>query len=46
MQTANSQAVLNTLSECDFQHALKNGRSAGIGAYARRRDFFKGDGGQ
>jgi hypothetical protein len=32
---AESQAVLNTLTEHDFQDALKNGRSAGNGSYAR-----------
>jgi hypothetical protein len=31
-----SQAVLNTLTEHVFQDALKNGRSAGNGAYARK----------
>jgi hypothetical protein len=31
-----SQAVLNTLTEHDFQDAFKNGRSAGNGAYARK----------
>jgi hypothetical protein len=31
---AESQAVLNTLTEHDFQDAIKNGRSAGNGAYA------------
>jgi hypothetical protein len=32
---AESQAVLNTLTEHDFQDAFKkNGRSAGNGAYA------------
>jgi hypothetical protein len=29
-----SQAVLNTLTEHDFQDAVKNGRSVGNGAYA------------
>jgi hypothetical protein len=34
---AESQAVLNTLTEHDFQDALlKNGRSAGNGAYAQK----------
>jgi hypothetical protein len=32
---AESQAVLNTLTEHDFQNASKNDRSAGNGAYAR-----------
>jgi hypothetical protein len=31
---AESQAVLNTLTEHDFQDAFQNGRSAGNGAYA------------
>jgi hypothetical protein len=31
---AESQAILNTLSEHDFQHAFKNGRGAGNSAYA------------
>jgi hypothetical protein len=30
---AESQAVLNTFIEDGFQDALKNGRTAGIGAY-------------
>jgi hypothetical protein len=33
---AESQAVLNSLTEHDFQDAFKNGRSAGNGAYARK----------
>jgi hypothetical protein len=33
---AESQAVLNTLTEYDFQDGIKNGRSAGNGAYARK----------
>jgi hypothetical protein len=33
---AESQAVLNTLTEHDFEDAFKNGRSAGNGAYARK----------
>jgi hypothetical protein len=33
---AKSQAVLNTLTEHDFQDAYNNGRSAGNGAYARK----------
>jgi hypothetical protein len=32
---AESQAVLNTLTEHGFQDAFKNGRSAGNGAYGR-----------
>jgi hypothetical protein len=31
---AESQAVLNSLTEHDFQDAFKNDRSAGNGAYA------------
>jgi hypothetical protein len=31
---AESQAVLNSLTEYDFQDAFKNGRSAGSGAQA------------
>jgi hypothetical protein len=34
---AESQAVLNTLTDHDFQAAFKNGRSAGNGAYAQKR---------
>jgi hypothetical protein len=30
------QAVLNTLTDHDFQNAFKNGRSTENGAYARR----------
>jgi hypothetical protein len=33
---AESQAVLNTLTEHDFQDAFKNGRSAGSGAYTQK----------
>jgi hypothetical protein len=33
---AESQVVLNTLTEHDFQNAFKNGRSAGNDAYARK----------
>jgi hypothetical protein len=33
---AESQAVLNSLTEHDFQDAFKNGTSAGNGAYARK----------
>jgi hypothetical protein len=40
---AESQAVLNSLTEHGFQESVKNGRSAGNGA---RGDCFKGDGGQ
>jgi hypothetical protein len=32
-----SQAVLNVLTEHDFQEVFKNGRSTGNGAYARNR---------
>jgi hypothetical protein len=31
---AETQAVLNSLTEHDFQDAFKNGRSAGNGAYS------------
>jgi hypothetical protein len=31
-----SQAVLNTLTEHDFQDAFKNGRSPGNGSYTRK----------
>jgi hypothetical protein len=34
---AESQAVLNTLTEHNFQDALKNGRSAGNGAHVWKR---------
>jgi hypothetical protein len=33
---AESQVVLNIITEHDFQEALKNGRSAGSGAYAQK----------
>jgi hypothetical protein len=33
---AESQAVLNTLTEHDFQDAVKNGRSVGNGVYFRK----------
>jgi hypothetical protein len=33
---AESLAVLDTLTEHDFQNAFKNSRSAGNGAYARK----------
>jgi hypothetical protein len=33
---ADSQAVLNTLTEHDFQDAFENGRSVGNGAYSRK----------
>jgi hypothetical protein len=33
---AESQAVLNTLTEHDFQDTFKNGRSAGNDPYARK----------
>jgi hypothetical protein len=33
-----SQAVLNTLTEHDFQEAFKNGRSSGNGAFVRKGD--------
>jgi hypothetical protein len=41
-----SQAVLNTLTEHDFQDAFKNGRSAGNGECARKGNYFEGDAGQ
>jgi hypothetical protein len=41
-----SQAVLNTFTEHDFQDAFKNGRSAGNGAYEQKGTASKGDGGQ
>jgi hypothetical protein len=31
-----SQAMLNTITEHDFQDAFKNGRSTGNGAYERK----------
>jgi hypothetical protein len=34
---AESQAVLNTLTEHDFQNAFKNCRRAGNGTYARTK---------
>jgi hypothetical protein len=34
---AESQVVLNSLTEHDFQEAFKNGRSAGNGAYVLKR---------
>jgi hypothetical protein len=33
---AESQAVLNTFTEHDFQVAFKHGRSTGNGAYAQK----------
>jgi hypothetical protein len=33
---AESQAVLNILTELDFQNVFKNGRRAGNGAYTRK----------
>jgi hypothetical protein len=33
---AESQAVLNSLTEHDYQDAIKDGRNAGNGAYARK----------
>jgi hypothetical protein len=43
-----SQAVLNSLTEHDFQDAFKNGRSAGNGAYVWKgtSSGVEGDGGQ
>jgi hypothetical protein len=43
---AESQALLNSLTEHGFQDAVKNGRSAGNGAYAWGGNYFEGDGGQ
>jgi hypothetical protein len=40
------QAVLNTLTEHDFQDAFKNGRGAGNGTYAWKGSYFEGKGGQ
>jgi hypothetical protein len=37
------QAVMNTVTEHDFQDAFKNDRSAGNGAYPRKGDYFEGD---
>jgi hypothetical protein len=37
---AESQAVLNTLTEHDLQDAFKNGRSAGNGAYTRKENTW------
>jgi hypothetical protein len=36
-----SQAVLNTLTIHDFQDAFKNDKSAGNGAYARKRTTWR-----
>jgi hypothetical protein len=33
---AESQAVLNTITEHDFQDEFKNGRSSGNGSYAQK----------
>jgi hypothetical protein len=38
---AESQAVLNSLTEHDFQDAFKNGRSAGNGAYALKETISR-----
>jgi hypothetical protein len=38
---AELQAVLNTLTEYDFQDIFKNGRSTGIGAYAWKGTTLK-----
>jgi hypothetical protein len=43
---AESQAVLSTLTERDFQDALKNGRSPENGAHGAEGDYLEGDGGQ
>jgi hypothetical protein len=37
---AESQAVLNSLTEHHFQVAFKNGRSAGNGAYVLKRKLW------
>jgi hypothetical protein len=42
---AELQAVLNTLTEHDFQDALTNERRAGNGAYTEG-DYLEGDGAQ
>jgi hypothetical protein len=36
-----SQAVLNTLTEHDFQDAFKNGRRAGNGAFTRKMTTWR-----
>jgi hypothetical protein len=47
MIQAESQAVMNTLTQHEFQDAFKNGRSTENSAYAHMEgDYFKGDGGQ
>jgi hypothetical protein len=38
---AETQAVLNTLTEHDFQDAFKNGRSAGNGAYTQKETISR-----
>jgi hypothetical protein len=38
---AESQTMLNTLTELDFQHAFKNDRSAGYDAYARKGTILR-----
>jgi hypothetical protein len=43
---AESEAVLTTLTEHDFQNSLKNDRSARNGAYARKGNYFECDGAQ
>jgi hypothetical protein len=42
---AESQVVLNSLTEHDFRDALKNSRSGGM-MHTRRRGYFEGDGSQ
>jgi hypothetical protein len=43
---AESQAVLNALTEHDFQDAFKNGRSTGNGAHATEGNYCEGDSGR
>jgi predicted helicase len=42
---AGSQAMLNTLTEHDFQYAFKKMAEALGMVHARRREYFRGDGG-
>jgi hypothetical protein len=41
VKEAESQAVLNTLTEHDLQDASKNGRSTGNGAYMKKETTSK-----
>jgi hypothetical protein len=43
---AESQAVLNKLTEHNFQDSLKKCRSTENGAYAQKGGYFEGGGGQ